>query len=50
LKLAQNVTGYAAFNSQFAEHNLTVYGGQVGINIALDPLLYAPAPVKVARK
>jgi outer membrane lipase/esterase len=50
LKLAQNVTGYAAFDSQFAEHNLTIYGGQVGVNIALDPLFYAPAPVKAARK
>jgi outer membrane lipase/esterase len=50
LKLAQNVTGYAAFDSQFAEHNVTVYGGQIGVNIALDALFYAPAPVKVARK
>ncbi len=49
-KLAQNVTGYAAFDSQFAEHNVTVYGGQIGVNIALDALFYAPAPVKVARK
>ena len=34
LKLAQNVTGYAAFNSQFAEDNVTIYGGQVGVNVA----------------
>ena len=34
LKLAQNVTGYAAFNSQFAEDNVTIYGGQIGVNIA----------------
>ncbi|HEY7244581.1 MAG TPA: autotransporter domain-containing protein [Xanthobacteraceae bacterium] len=50
LKLAQNVTAYAAFDSQFAEHNLTIYGGQVGLNIALDPLFYAPAPLKAGRK
>jgi outer membrane lipase/esterase len=34
LKLAQNVTGYAAFNSQFAEDNVTIYGGQIGVNVA----------------
>ena len=34
LKLAQNVTGYAAFNSQFAEDNATIYGGQIGVNVA----------------
>ena len=50
MKLASNVTGYATFNSQFAEHNVTIYGGQVGVNIALDPLFYAPEPVKAARK
>jgi outer membrane lipase/esterase len=50
MKLASNITGYAAFNSQFAEHNVTIYGGQVGVNIAFDSLFYAPAPVKAARK
>jgi outer membrane lipase/esterase len=37
VKLARDVTAFAAFNSQFAEQNVTTYGGQVGVNIAFDP-------------
>jgi outer membrane lipase/esterase len=50
LKLARNVTGYAAFNSQFAEHNVSVYGAQVGINVAFEPTVLADMPVKAPRK
>ena len=50
LKIAGNVTGIAAFTSQFAERNLTIYGGQVGLNIAFGPPVIAEGPVKVARK
>jgi hypothetical protein len=37
MKLARNVTGLATFVGQFAEHNVTTYGGQLGINVALGP-------------
>ena len=50
LKIAGNVTGIAAFTSQFAERNLTIYGGQVGLNIAVGPPVIAEGPVKVTRK
>jgi outer membrane lipase/esterase len=42
-KLGQGTTGYIAFISQFAQHNVTNYGGQVGLNIALDPILTGKA-------
>jgi outer membrane lipase/esterase len=38
LKMGSGVTGYAAFISEIAQHE-TIYGGQVGINVALDPFL-----------
>ena len=37
MKLARNVTGLATFVGQFAEHDATNYGGQLGINVALGP-------------
>jgi outer membrane lipase/esterase len=36
-KLSQSATAFAAFNTQLAQQNVTTYGGQVGINVALDP-------------
>lgn len=33
--LADRITGYAAFTSQIAQRNVTTYGGQVGLNVAL---------------
>ena len=39
LKLGEGMTGYVAFISQFAQNNVTIYGGQIGVNIALDPIL-----------
>jgi outer membrane lipase/esterase len=50
LKLARNVTGYAALTSQFAERNVTVYGAQVGLNVAFEPTVLAELPVKAPRK
>jgi outer membrane lipase/esterase len=41
VKLAPDVTAFAALNSQFAEQNVTTYGGQVGVNVAFDPDLRA---------
>jgi outer membrane lipase/esterase len=46
LKMSRDVTGLATFVSQFAEHNVTNYGGQVGINIALEPAVATDMPVK----
>ena len=37
LKLAQDVTAQAAFNAQFAQDNVTTYGGLVSINVAFGP-------------
>jgi outer membrane lipase/esterase len=37
MKLARGVTGLATFVGQFAEHNVTNYGGQLGVNVALGP-------------
>ena len=36
VKIASNVSGYAAFIGQFGERNLQSYGGQVGLNVAFD--------------
>lgn len=37
VKFAPNVTGFAAFNSQFGQNNVTTYGGQIGLNVAFQP-------------
>jgi outer membrane lipase/esterase len=39
LKLGQSTTGYVALISQFAQNSMTTYGGQIGLNVALDPIL-----------
>jgi len=33
--IAQGVTGYAAFTTQIAQQNAVIYGGQIGLNVAL---------------
>jgi outer membrane lipase/esterase len=33
--IAQGVTGYATFSTQIAQQNAVIYGGQVGLNVAL---------------
>jgi outer membrane lipase/esterase len=33
VKLAGNVTGLLALSSNFAQHNVTAYGGQLGVNV-----------------
>jgi outer membrane lipase/esterase len=48
IKISNNVTGLVAVVSQFAQHNVTNYGGQFGINVAFGPT--APdMPVKAPR-
>jgi outer membrane lipase/esterase len=42
LKISNNVTGYAAFNSQLAEGGVTVFGGQIGLNVAFGVPTDAP--------
>jgi outer membrane lipase/esterase len=37
VKLAGNVTGYAAFTGQLGQNNATSYGGQIGLNVAFNP-------------
>ncbi|HLH98446.1 MAG TPA: autotransporter domain-containing protein [Xanthobacteraceae bacterium] len=49
LKMSRDVTGLATFVSQFAEHNVTTYGGQLGINIAFEPEIASTTPVKASR-
>jgi outer membrane lipase/esterase len=38
LKLSHDVTAQAAFNAQFAQQNVTTYGGLVSINVAFGPV------------
>lgn len=35
--LGNNVSAYAAFIAQLGEDNVTTYGGQIGLNVALNP-------------
>jgi len=37
LKLASNVSGYVALTGQLGQNNAMIYGGQVGLNVALNP-------------
>ena len=41
IKLSANVSGYAAVTAEIGQDNATVYGGQVGVNIAFDPTAVA---------
>jgi len=36
-KVSRDVTAFAAFNGQIAQQNVVTYGGQIGVNVALDP-------------
>ena len=36
VRIANNVTGLVSGYAQFAEKNVTVYGAQIGLNIAFD--------------
>lgn len=49
LKMSRDVTGLATFVSQFAEHNVTTYGGQLGINIAFEPEIVSNMSAKTPR-
>ncbi|HEY1979633.1 MAG TPA: hypothetical protein VGH13_06080 [Xanthobacteraceae bacterium] len=33
--LGHGMNAYASFNSEFAQRNVTYYGGQIGLNVAL---------------
>ena len=48
MKVAQNMTAYAAVTSQVAERSVANIGGQMGLNIAFDPP--TDLPVKAVRK
>jgi outer membrane lipase/esterase len=49
VKISNNVTGLLAFVGQFAEHNVTTYGVQFGVNVALGQPVVADMPVKARR-
>ena len=40
--LGRGVTGYASVTGQFGPNETTIYGGQIGLNVALGP---PPAPI-----
>jgi outer membrane lipase/esterase len=44
--LGHGMTAYASFNSEFGESEVTYYGGQIGLNVALG----APPPAPVVAK
>ena len=35
-RLGPSVSGYAAFTGQFGQGNVVTYGGQIGLNVALN--------------
>jgi len=37
IRLASNVSGYAAFIADLGQNNATVYRGQIGLNVAFNP-------------
>ncbi len=41
VKFAPNTIAYGAFVAEVAQHNATVYGGQIGLNVAFN---WTPAP------
>ncbi len=45
MKLSNNVTGLVAVVGQFAQHNVTTYGVQVGLNVSFAP----PPPAMVVK-
>ena len=38
VKLAANVSGYAALTAKVGQNNAAVYGGRIGLNVAFDPI------------
>jgi len=38
VKLAANVSGYAALTAEVGQNNAAVYGGRIGLNVAFDPI------------
>ena len=37
VKLGERLSGYAAVIAELGQNNVTTYGGQIGLNYALDP-------------
>jgi outer membrane lipase/esterase len=37
VKLGERLSGYAAVIAALGQNNVTTYGGQIGLNYALDP-------------
>jgi outer membrane lipase/esterase len=37
VRLGERLSGYAAVIAALGQNNVTTYGGQIGINYALDP-------------
>jgi outer membrane lipase/esterase len=50
VKISNTVTGLLAFVGQFAEHNVSAYGVQFGVNVALGQPAVADMPVKARRQ
>jgi len=50
IRMANNVTGLVAGYAQIAEKNVTVYGAQIGLNIAFDAAPADTLPVKAPRQ
>ena len=44
--LGRGMTAYASFNSEFGQNEVTYYGGQIGLNVALG----APPPAPIVTK
>ena len=44
VQIRRGVTAYASFNGEIAQNNVTFYGGQLGLNVALNAP--PPEPVK----
>lgn len=37
VRLASNVSGYAAITAEMGQRNAMIYGGQLGVNVAFNP-------------
>jgi outer membrane lipase/esterase len=46
VEIRRGVTAYASFNGEIGQNNVTFYGGQLGLNVALD----APPPEPVKKR
>jgi outer membrane lipase/esterase len=42
--LGKGITAYASFSSELGQNNVTTYGGQIGLNVALNAITGSGAP------